>query len=92
VIVRQKEGERLPVVLQLAVQEDRDGRYVLVVDDQNRVGQRRIVTGARVDQGWAVEEGLKPGELVVVGGVQKVRPGMIVQPVMEGRPAQDPDA
>ena len=92
VIVRQKEGERLPVVPQLAMQEDRDGRYVLVVDDQNRVVQRRIVTGARVDQGWAVEEGLEPGELVIVGGVQKVRPDMIVQPIMEGRPAEDPGA
>jgi membrane fusion protein (multidrug efflux system) len=92
VIVRQKEGGRLPVVPQLAVQEDRDGRYVLVVDDQNRVGQRRIVTGARVDQGWAVEEGLEAGETVIVGGVQKVRPGMIVQPIMEGRPAEDPGA
>ena len=92
VIVRQKEGERLPVVPQLAVQEDRDGRYVLVVDDQNRVGQRRIVTGARVDQGWAVEEGLEAGETVIVGGVQKVRPGMIVRPIMEGRPAEDPGA
>jgi membrane fusion protein (multidrug efflux system) len=92
VIVRQKEGERLPAVPQLAVQEDRDGRYVLVVDDQNRVVQRRIVTGARVDQGWAVEEGLEPGELVIVGGVQKVRPGMIVDPIIEGRPAQDAGA
>ena len=92
VIVRQKEGERLPVVPQLAVQEDRDGRYVLVVDDQNRVVQRRIVTGAQVDQGWAVEEGLEPGELVIVGGVQKVRPGMVVDPVMEGRPAEDAGA
>jgi hypothetical protein len=29
---------------------------------------------------------------VIVGGVQKVRPGMIVQPIMEGRPAEDPAA
>jgi membrane fusion protein, multidrug efflux system len=92
VIVRQKEGERRPVVPQLAVQEDRDGRYVLVVDDQNRVAQRRIVTGARIDQGWAVDEGLEPDELVIVGGVRKVRPGMVVQTIMEGRPAEAPGA
>jgi len=92
VTVRQKEGERRPIVPHLAVQEDRDGRYVLVVDHQHRVVQRRIVTGARVDQGWAVEEGLAAGELIIMGGVQKVRPGIVVQPIMEGRPLEDPGA
>jgi membrane fusion protein (multidrug efflux system) len=65
-----------------------------------RAGGRRREPGraaahrhrARVDQGWAVEEGLEAGETVIVGGVQKVRPGMIVRPIMEGRPAEDPGA
>ena len=51
VIVRRKEGERRLFVPQLAVQEDRDGRYVLVVDGCNQVVQRRIATDARVSQG-----------------------------------------
>jgi len=35
---------------------------------------------------------VEAGELVIVGGVQKVRPGMMVQPVMAGRPADAPGA
>ena len=50
------------------------------------------MTGARVDQGWAVEDGLAAGELIIMGGVQKVRPGIVVQPIMEGRPLEDPGA
>jgi membrane fusion protein (multidrug efflux system) len=87
-VVRRQEGERLPVVPQSAVQEDREGRYVLVVDDQNRASQRRLQTGPRTDQGWAVAAGLQAGETIIVQGVQKVRPGMTVRPVMEGQPAE----
>lgn len=88
VVVRRQEGERLPVVLQSAVQEDRQGRYVLVVDDQNRVSQRRIQTGTRTDQGWAVAAGLQVGETIIVQGVQKVRPGMTVRPTVAGQQAE----
>ena len=72
---------RMPVVPQAAVLEDREGRYVFVVDGENRVQQRRIITGAAVDTDWAVSSGLLAGETVIVSGVQKVRPGQTVNPV-----------
>lgn len=75
---------RLPVVPQSAVQEDREGRYVFVVDGDNKVQQRRITTGAVVGVNWAVEVGLMVGETVIVQGVQKVRPGQVVETVFEG--------
>jgi len=75
---------RLPVVPQSAVQEDREGRYVFVVDGDNKVQQRRITTGAVVGVNWAVEAGLMVGETVIVQGVQKVRPGQVVETVFEG--------
>ncbi|MGD8542276.1 MAG: efflux RND transporter periplasmic adaptor subunit [Desulfobacteraceae bacterium] len=75
---------RLPVVPQSAVQEDREGRYVFVVDGDNKVQQRRITTGAVVGVNWAVEAGLMAGETVIVQGVQKVRPGQVVETVFEG--------
>lgn len=81
VIVRPEEGERLPVVPQPAVQVDREGRYVFVVGEDNTVAQRRITVGARVNQSWAVQEGLQAGETVIVQGVQRVSPGMTVEPV-----------
>ena len=37
---------------------------------------RAITTGERVGENWIVEQGLKPGDRVVVEGLLKVRPGM----------------
>jgi membrane fusion protein, multidrug efflux system len=63
------------------VQRDREGPFVLVLDGDNRVAPRRITLGPQVGQSFAVEGGLQPGETIVVEGLQKVRPGMTVQPV-----------
>jgi membrane fusion protein (multidrug efflux system) len=67
------------VVPQSAVLEDHDGRYGLLVDDQNRVAMRRIQTGPVVGINWAIESGLAVNEKVIVEGVQKVRPGQQVK-------------
>ena len=79
VLVSRKKPKPMPVVPQAAVLEDHDGRYVLLVDDQNRVALRRIKTGPMVDANWAVESGLAVNEKVIVEGVQKVQPGQIVK-------------
>jgi membrane fusion protein (multidrug efflux system) len=81
VLIRCSEGKRLPVVPQSAVQEDREGRYVFVVDAENRVQQRRITTGEAIGTNWPVESGLMTGETIIVQGVQKVSPGQIVETV-----------
>jgi membrane fusion protein (multidrug efflux system) len=67
-------------VPQSAVLLDQAGRYVMVVDSSNKVEQRRITTGLEQGRNVVVTEGLKEGELVVVQGVQKVRPGQTVTP------------
>lgn len=79
VLVAQSEPNPIPVVPQAAVLEDHDGRYVLLVDDQNRVAVRRVKTGPVVGANWAIESGLSANERVIVEGVQKVRPGQIVK-------------
>ena len=79
-----RQGESMPVVSQAAVMEDKEGRYVYVVDESNHVVKRRITTGPAVGTGWAVESGLLSGEMVIVQGVQKVRPGQEVSPSSEG--------
>ncbi|HKK33378.1 MAG TPA: efflux RND transporter periplasmic adaptor subunit [Desulfomicrobiaceae bacterium] len=81
VLVSASNPVRMPVVPQAAVLEDRDGKYVFVVDGQNQVQQRRIKTGPTVDTAWAVEQGLIAGETIVISGIQKVRPGQKVTPV-----------
>lgn len=66
------------VVPQSAVLLDQAGRYVLVVDPDKKVEQRRVTTGVEQGRDVVVTEGLKLGELVIVEGIQKVRPGQIV--------------
>ena len=41
---------------------------------------RTVKAGARVGNLWVIDEGLKPGERVVVEGLQKVRDGVTVNP------------
>jgi membrane fusion protein, multidrug efflux system len=66
------------VIPQSAVQIDQAGSYVLVVDPAKKVELRRITTGTDQGTGVTVTEGLKEGELVIVEGIQKVRPGQVV--------------
>ena len=66
------------VVPQSAVLLDQAGHYVLLVNDEKKVEQRRITTGVEQGRDVVVSNGLKEGELVIVEGIQKVRPG---QPV-----------
>jgi membrane fusion protein, multidrug efflux system len=60
-VSRETEIPTLPVVPQTAVLQDREGRFVYLLGENNTVSQRRIETGARVENGWAVTEGLSGG-------------------------------
>jgi membrane fusion protein, multidrug efflux system len=66
------------VIPQSAVQIDQAGRYVLVVDDAKKVELRRVTTGAEQGADIVVSGGLQKGELIIVEGIQKVRPGQVV--------------
>jgi len=77
-VIRTEQGALL--VPQRAVSELQGGYQVAVVDDQNKVNIRTIQVGDRVGSEWVIAEGLKPGERVVAEGIQKVRPGMPVNP------------
>jgi len=69
------------VVPQRSVQELQGTYQVAVVDADNKVAIRGVKAGARAENLWVIDEGLQPGERVVVEGVQKVRDGLIVNPV-----------
>jgi len=66
------------VVPQEAVAELQGNFQVAVVDQNNRVSIRPVKMGERIGGMWQVTEGLKPGEKVVVQGVQKAREGVTV--------------
>jgi membrane fusion protein (multidrug efflux system) len=77
-VIRTQQGALL--VPQRAVSELQGGYQVAVVDDQNKVNIRTVQVADRVGSEWVIAEGLKPGERVVAEGIQKVRPGMPVNP------------
>jgi membrane fusion protein (multidrug efflux system) len=77
-IRERKEQQRL-VIPQAALQVDQAGYYALVVTDDKKVEMRRLTTGPNQDTDVVIDAGLKPGENVIVDGVQKVRPGQTVQ-------------
>ena len=66
------------VIPQQAVQIDQAGRFVLKVDGENKVQVQRITVGAEREGYYAVTNGLTEGERVITEGLQKVRPGMVV--------------
>jgi len=69
------------LVPQKAITEMLGKRFASVVGADNKVSQRPVRTGARLGDQWLIEDGLKPGEVIVVEGVQKARPGTTVKPV-----------
>ena len=56
---------------------------VYVVDNSDKVEQREVKAGSKVKQFWLILEGLKPGEKVVYEGLQKVKAGAIVNPIIK---------
>lgn len=80
-IAESKQKEKMALIPQVAVQEGQQGKFVLVVDEQNTVKQRHVVLGRRINAMWVVEEGLEAGEMVIIEGLQKVKPGIEVNGV-----------
>jgi RND family efflux transporter MFP subunit len=82
-------GQAHPAVLVVdrAIGSDQGLKFVYVIDADKKVRYRRVTTGALEDDGLRViEEGLKPDELVAVGAIQQLRPGMDVEPELHPMP------
>ena len=78
VIRERKEAPRL-VIPQAALQADQSGYYALVVNQQHAVEVRRVQTGPNLDADVIITSGVREGDKVIVDGIQKVRPGQVVQ-------------
>jgi membrane fusion protein, multidrug efflux system len=78
VIIEQAVPEQALVIPQAAVAVDQAGPFVLVVGEDGTTEQRRIRPGSVFGSETTVTEGLGHGEKVIVGGLQKVRPGQAV--------------
>jgi membrane fusion protein (multidrug efflux system) len=78
-VIRERQEEPRLVIPQSALQVDQTGYYVLVVNDQHKVEQRRVQTGPNRGTDVVVTSGVREGDKVIVDGIQKVRPGQVVQ-------------
>ena len=78
-------------VPQRALQMTPQGQFVMVVDAESKAALRPVKTGDMSEGDFIIEEGLKPGDVVIVNGLQKIRPGAPVKTV-EWNPAGDTPA
>ncbi|MGH7299931.1 MAG: efflux RND transporter periplasmic adaptor subunit, partial [Candidatus Rokuibacteriota bacterium] len=74
------------VVPQAAIQESQGSASLFVVGPDQTVQARTVRMGPRFGTLWVVEEGVQPGERVVVKGFQQLRAGMRVEPTLEALP------
>lgn len=63
-----------------AISADQSGRFVLIVDKKNKVEKRRVVLGQRIEGQVVIKEGIKATDKIIINGLQKARPGSIVNP------------
>ncbi len=82
-----KNGIAIP---QRCVSELQGEFSVMVVNDSNKVEQRKVTLGDKISSFWLVKEGLKPDEKIVYEGLQKVHNGMEVTPnIVEVKPVAE---
>ena len=82
-ITESQQKEAMSMVPQAAVQANQQGKFVLVIDESQTVKQRHVILGRRINAMWMVKEGLEAGEQVIIEGLQKVRVGVTVSPVLK---------
>jgi multidrug efflux system membrane fusion protein len=70
------------MISERAVGTDQSKKFVMVVGADDKAQYREVTLGANVDGLRIVTAGLKPGERVVVNGLQRVRPGALIAPQM----------
>ena len=71
------------LVPQKSVQEGQAGKFLFIVDKDKKVELRKIETVQEYGTYLIVSKGVNEGEMIIVEGLQKVRPGMTVNPLTE---------
>jgi len=74
------DSRRAVLVDDRAIGTDQSQKFVYVVDSENKVSYRSVKIGRLTDGLRIVQEGLQPGETVIVNGLQRVHPGVVVAP------------
>src|SRR5262249_47668824 len=80
-------AHRALLVTDRAIDTDQGQKVLHVVNDKNEVVSLPVRPGALHDGLREITDGLMPGEMVIVNGLQQVRPGITVQPRLVDMPA-----
>jgi multidrug efflux system membrane fusion protein len=88
----QPQQQTLVLLDERAIGTDQDKKFVMVVGDDDRAVYRPITIGGNVEGLRIVQTGLKPGDRVVVNGLQRVRPGALLKTQVASMGARDGDA
>ena len=70
-----------PAASIMALMKDSDHHYVYVVTNDNKVERRDVVIGDQVFDKLIITSGLTPGEKIVVGGLNRIKPNDVITPV-----------
>jgi multidrug efflux system membrane fusion protein len=79
-------SESAVLVSERAVGTDQNKRFVMVVGEDSKAAYREVALGATVNGQRIVTSGLKPGERIIVNGLQRIRPGTLVAPQVASAP------
>lgn len=79
--IRRAQPEERPMVPVEAVQTEERGSFVLLIGPDNKIKQQPVTLGPQIAQDFVVEKGVSAGDRIVVSGIQKARPGQLVNPV-----------
>ncbi|XHC11978.1 efflux RND transporter periplasmic adaptor subunit [Labrenzia sp. ac12] len=88
VVLEAPKTETALVVPQAAIQRDQEGAFALAITSDKKVEQRYVTLGQQEGTDFVVSKGLKEGDEVIIEGLQKVRPGVVVNPVLASKPAE----
>ncbi len=77
--VSQQQDPNAIVLPQRAILDQQGQNYVWIVDADGKAQQREVHMGLRIGGDWQVQQGLKAGEVVIVDGVQRLKPGTPVK-------------
>jgi membrane fusion protein (multidrug efflux system) len=77
--VLQQQDPNAIVLPQRAILDQQGQNYVWIVDADGKAQQREVHMGLRLGGDWQVQQGLKSGEVVIVDGVQRLKPGTPVK-------------
>jgi multidrug efflux system membrane fusion protein len=83
----QPKAENRLLISERAIGTDQDKKFVFVVGADNKIAYRQITLGDTSEGMRIVEAGLAAGDRIVTNGLQRVRPGALVDPQPEEKVA-----